>query len=77
MGNEPEVAMKHMAACASESAAERVTAFGIPAVSVVRFRVIARGRDCFFPNQCLDYGEGVDIENLFSERPREDLPNGL
>eukprot|EP00752_Nemacystus_decipiens_P008193 g7329.t1 len=30
MGKEPEVAMKHMAACASETAADKVTAFGIP-----------------------------------------------
>ncbi|CAN0207401.1 unnamed protein product [Pylaiella littoralis] len=31
MGTKPEVVMKHMAACASESASDRVTAFGIPA----------------------------------------------
>ncbi|CAM9963707.1 unnamed protein product, partial [Ectocarpus sp. 4 AP-2014] len=30
MGEDPKVAMKHLAACASESATERVTAFGIP-----------------------------------------------
>ncbi|CAN0518238.1 unnamed protein product [Laminaria digitata] len=33
MGKDPKVAMQHMAACASESAEDRVTAFGIPKVN--------------------------------------------
>ena len=32
MGKDAKVAEKHMAACASESAQDRVTAFGIPKV---------------------------------------------
>ena len=48
MGKEPEVAMKHMAACASETAAERVTAFGIPKVracaKMLGTKIVSKGR---------------------------------
>ena len=31
---------------------------------------------CFFPSQ-IHRREGADLENTFSERPRQDLPSGM